>query len=227
MTATPAGEMIQLTASDGHRLDCWMQPAADEARGGLVILQEIFGVTDQLKGVARRYAALGYDVAIPALFDRPGGPGQVFPFDQGQKGREMMLATKLDETLLDIGAAVQALKAKGGKVAVMGFCWGGGLALRAAQALDIDGAVIFYGTRLTDYLDRPLKAPVQGHFGKTDGHVPPEMLEAAKAYLPEMEVHLYEAGHAFANEARADSHVADAAALAHERAASFLKTTIG
>jgi len=213
-------EMTVLTASDGHMLECWMQPATAARVGGIVMVQEIFGVTDQLKGLAERYAALGYDVAIPALFDR-FERGAVIPFDQAERGRDMMLASDLGTTMRDIDAAVQALAAAGNKVAVIGFCWGGGLALRSAQKLDVVGAVSFYGTRLPQYLDCPLKAPFQGHFGKTDDHVPPEMLAEAQAYLPEMEVHLYDAGHAFANDAR-PSYVADAAELAHQRTQEFL-----
>lgn len=216
--------METLTASDGHHLDCWMEPARGEAKGGIVILQEIFGVTDQLKSVAQAYAAEGYNVAIPALFDRYE-KGAVIPFDQAMRGRDMMLAAKLEETMMDAGAAVDALKAKGGKVAVIGFCWGGGLALRAAQKLEVAAAVAFYGTRLPQYLDSPLRAPFLGHFGARDDHVPPEMLEEAKAYLPEMEVYIYDAGHAFANDAR-PSYVADAAELAHDRTKAFLKTRL-
>ncbi len=96
----------------------------------------------------------------------------VIPFDEAQRGRDMMLAADLGETMADVEAAVTALKSNGGKVAVMGYCWGGGLALRAAQKLDIDAAVAFYGTRLPQYLDSPLKAPLMGHFGTNDDHVP-------------------------------------------------------
>lgn len=217
--------MTELTASDGHKLDCWIQDAEGERRGGIVILQEIFGVTDQLKGVAKHYASLGYDVAIPALFDRHE-KGAVIPFDQGPKGRDMMLASDLDQTMADVDAAVKKLAFRGGKVAVMGFCWGGGLALRAAQKLDIAGGIAFYGTRLPQYLDCPLKAPMLGHFGKKDDHVPAEMLEQAKAYLPDWEICMYDAGHAFANDAR-PAYVADAATLAHERTAAFLAKHVG
>jgi len=217
--------MTSLTAADGHQLDCWIEPAKGTRRGGLVILQEIFGVTDQLKGVAAKYAALGYESAIPALFDRHE-KGAVIPFDQGPRGRDMMLSSDLGQTMADVDAAVQVLAAKGGKVAVMGFCWGGGLALRAAQKLDIACAIAFYGTRLPQYLDCPLKAPLLGHFGRTDEHVPPEMLAEAQAYLPEMEVHLYDAGHAFANDAR-PAYVPDAASLAHQRTGAFLRAHLG
>jgi carboxymethylenebutenolidase len=135
-----------------------------------------------------------------------------------------MLASDLGTTMMDVDAAVQALKAKGGKVGVIGFCWGGGLAIRAAQVLDIAAAVAFYGTRLPAYQIAPLRAPVQGHWGKDDTHVPAEMLDAARAYFPDMDVHVYEnAGHAFANDARPNDYVAKAADAAHTRTAEFLK----
>lgn len=217
--------MTQLTAADGHVLDCWMVEANGPRRGGIVILQEIFGVTDQLKGVAAMYAVKGYDVAVPALFDRHEKDA-VIPFDQGARGRDMMLASKPEECLMDVDSAVKALANKGGRVAVIGFCWGGGLALRAAQKLDIAAAVAFYGTRLQQYLDSPLKAPLLGHFGRTDDHVPPEMLAETQAYLPDMEVNLYDAGHAFANDART-TYVAEAAAEAHVRTQAFLARHVG
>ncbi len=217
--------MRQLTAADGYMFDCWFEAAQGTRRGGLVILQEIFGVTDQLKGVAARYAKLGYEVAIPALFDRKE-KGAVIPFDQATRGRDLMLAIDTDDCIADAAAAVDALKENGGKVAVMGFCWGGGLAVRAAQKLDIAGGISFYGTRLKQFLDCPLKAPMQGHFGTTDDHTPPDLLEEVKAYLPDFEMYMYEAGHAFANDARS-SYVEEAADLAHQRTGAFLAKVLG
>ena len=151
----------------------------------------------------------------------------MIPFDEAPRGRDIMLASNLDETMADTEAAVNALSAKGGKVAVMGFCWGGGLALRAAQLFDISGAISFYGTRIPQYLDRPLKAPLLCHFGTTDDHTPPEMVKQMAAYLPDAEIHMYEAGHAFANEARPTVHVAEAADLAHQRTEAFLDKALG
>jgi len=213
--------MTKLTASDGHEFDCWMESAKGKRKGGLVLIQEIFGVTDQLKNLATRYAGLGYDVAVPALFDRQQ-PGAEISFDNAAPGRDMMLAADLEQVMDDINAAVHALSSAGGKVAVMGFCWGGGLAIRAAQKLDIAGAIAFYGTNLPQYLDCPLMASVQGHFGKNDDHVPPDMLQQAQDYLDDFEVHLYDAGHAFANDARPDFYDAPSAELAHERSQAFL-----
>lgn len=215
--------MKKLTAADGHELDCWIEEPVGDSRGGVVILQEIFGVTDQLKGVAKRYADLGYTVAIPALFDRQQR-GTVVPFDAPAAGRDMMLASDLDQTMSDVNAAVQALD---GKVAVIGFCWGGGLAIRAAQKLNIAAGISFYGTRLPQYLDSPLKAPVLGHYGKTDDHIPEEMRQQAMDYLPELEILMYDAGHAFANDARPAAYHQDSAELAHTRTEAFLALHIG
>lgn len=212
----------ELVAADGHRLECWMVPAEGARKGGLVVLQEIFGVTDQLKGVAERYAALGYDVAVPALFDRVQ-KGTVVPFAEAARGREMMLSCDPEQTISDIDAAVQHVSANGNKVAVIGFCWGGALAIRAAQVLDIAAAVSFYGTRLPHYQIAPIRVPVQGHWGDADGHVPADMLAAARAFFPDMEVHLYPgAGHAFANDARPADYIAEAAEQAHGRTQKFL-----
>ena len=211
-----------LTAADGHQFQCWIQPAAGAAKGGVVILQEIFGVTDQLKGVATRYAELGYDVAIPALFDRTKRD-TVVPFTEAPVGRDLMLAASLEANMADTAAAVSALKARGNaRVGVIGFCWGGGLALRAAQDLDVACAVSFYGTKLRTYLDKPLAKPMLGHFGLTDDHTPPEVVAEVQAAMPLFEIHMYEAGHAFANDARAAVYVPDAAVTAHERTAAFL-----
>jgi carboxymethylenebutenolidase len=218
--------MVQLTAEDGHTFECWRVPAEGARRGGVVIVQEVFGVTDQLKGVARRYAALGYEVMIPALFDRVQR-GVVVGFDEIDKARALMGAADPAKALTDIAATVAALAAGGGKVAVIGFCWGGGLALRTAQILDIAGAVSFYGTRLGTWLDRPLRAPVEGHFGAEDDHTPPQLLAEVAAYLgPDFKAFTYPAGHAFANDER-PSYVPEAAEAAHARTAAFLAAHVG
>lgn len=214
------GRMQTVTASDGHKLDCWIAPARGKARGGLVILQEIFGVTDQLKSVAARYADAGYTAAIPALFDRQKR-NTVVPFEDFQAARALMMQAETDKVMADIDAAIGALR-PAGKVAVLGFCWGGGLAVRCAQDLDIAAAVSFYGTRLEDYMDRPAKVPLQGHFGLDDSHTPPEVVGKVKAFFPGFDIHMYSAGHAFANDQRPAAYDAEAAATAHDRTLAFL-----
>ena len=213
-------ETASITASDGHSLDCVVVSPQSTPKGAVVVVQEIFGVTDQLVNIAHAYAKLGYIVAVPALFDR-SEKGLVIPFDQGAKGRELMLSSKLENNMADIDAAVSHVRQTAEKVAVMGFCWGGGLALRAAQKLDINGAIVFYGTRITQYLDGPLRSPVLAHFGDSDTHVPAADLQVIQDYFPDLKSHVYQAGHAFANDARTD-YVETAAELAHQRNKQFL-----
>lgn len=220
-TRAVSEEMVRIEAGDGFSFDAFhAKPADGDAIGGLVILQEIFGLTDQLKSVARAYAAEGFDVVLPSLFDRVA-PNVVVPFSEGDRGREIMMQVPKDKIIGDIGAAAKSVSAKGGGASVLGFCWGGGLALRAAGALNLRAAVAFYGTRLGDLLSVPPKCPMLFHFGRTDSHSPPEVIDAVRGAIPDAECYIYEAGHAFANDAR-DSYVKDAAELAHERTKAFL-----
>jgi carboxymethylenebutenolidase len=212
--------MARLTAADGHLFNAFKAPAQASRVGGLVILQEIFGLTDQLKSVARFFAGNGFDAIVPSLMDR-ASPGTVVPFDQPDRGRELMLSVPWEKTALDIAAAVKAVDAGRG-VSVLGFCLGGGLALRAACELDLAGAVSYYGTRLGAFLDKRPCCPMLFHFGATDSHSPPEVIEAVKKAIPSAETHVYQAGHAFANDARA-TYVKDAAETAHARTLAFLR----
>ena len=121
----------------------------------MVILQEIFGITEQLKAVARAYARDGYDSIIPAVFDRVK-PGTVFAFDQAEPGRVMAYGLALDKVMLDTAAAIARVQSIRG-VSILGFCWGGGVIIRAAAELDLRGAIAFYGTRLPTYFDHKPK----------------------------------------------------------------------
>ena len=217
--------MVQLKASDGFTLDAFEVSVGDARRGGVVILQEIFGVTDQLKSVARNYAKEGFDTIVPALFDR-AAPKTVVPFGEPDRGREMMMSLDKEKTLLDITAAVERLK-RGRGVSVMGFCWGGGQALRAATELDLTSAVSFYGTNLKAFLAKPPKCPMLFHFGATDTHSPADVIEAVRKAIPSAETHVYEAGHAFANDVRPNFYVKAAAETAHARTLAFLRKVHG
>ncbi len=213
-----------LTAADGHPFDARIGPEGGATAGAGSSRSSSASPTTRRAGRSAP-AFLGCAVAIPAKFDRRN-PGAVIAFDQFAEGRALMLAAKLDQTMMDIDATRAALAAQGGKVGMIGFCWGGGLVFRAAQVLDVACAVSFYGTRLKDYLDRPLKAPVQGHFGKTDDHTPPELVAETQGFLGDaFEVFTYDAGHAFANDAR-PAYVAQAAEAAHARAEAFLAAHI-
>ena len=140
------GENINLTAKDGVTIGAYRSAPEDEPKGGMVVLQEIFGVNHHIRAVADRYAAAGYLAIAPALFDRVE-PGVELGYGEADRPRAMEIRgkTKLEETLADIEAAV-ALAAAGGSVGVVGYCWGGTLAWAAATRLsDISAAVGYYG----------------------------------------------------------------------------------
>jgi carboxymethylenebutenolidase len=212
-------EMTTLTSADGFSLEAFRAAPTGDRKGGLVIIQEIFGITEQLKSVARSYASDGFETVVPGLFDR-AEPGTVVPFDDPLRGRDLMAGLDEDKVLLDLAAAVKSVQSGSG-VSVVGFCWGGGLAYRAACELDLKAAVSYYGTRLSLFLDRAPRCPMLFHFGETDSHSPPEIIEAVRKAVPSAETHIYAAGHAFANDVRT-TYVKDAAEPARERTLAFL-----
>ena len=219
VTKAIAEETIKLTAADGFSFEAFRARPAQAGKGGLVILQEIFGLTDQLKGVARSYALEGYDAIVPCLFDRVA-PGTVVPFSEANRGRDLAYGLSLDKGMLDIDAAARKVRTDRG-VSVLGFCWGGGVIVRAAAEIELRSAIAFYGTRLMTYLDQKVKCPLLFHFGSTDPNSPPETIEAVKRVFPAAETYIYEAGHAFANDVR-PTFVEAAAKTAHSRTLDFL-----
>jgi carboxymethylenebutenolidase len=208
-----------LKAADGFALTGFRASPTQGKKGGLVILQEIFGVTDQLKGVARAYARDGYDTIVPAVYDRIA-PGTVVPFSEPERGRDMAYGLPLEKVMLDVGAAAECVGGPHG-VSVLGFCWGGGVIIRAAADLKLRGAIAFYGTRLPTYLDQKPKCPLLFHFAKTDPNSTPEIIEQVRKAFPTAETNIYDAGHAFANDVR-PAYVETAAKLAHSRTRDFL-----
>jgi carboxymethylenebutenolidase len=216
--------MVRLTASDGFALGAFEASAGDNRTGGVVILQEIFGLTDQLKSVARFFAREGFDAIVPSLMDR-ASPGTVVPFDQPDRARELMMSIPTEKLVLDIAAAAGKVD-RGRGASLVGFCLGGGLALRAACEVPLTSAVSYYGTRLGMFLDKAPKCPMLFHFGATDTHSPPEIIAAVKKAIPAAETYLYQAGHAFANDARA-AYVKEAAETAHARTLAFLRKVHG
>jgi carboxymethylenebutenolidase len=212
-------ETIKLTAADGFSLEAFHAHPTQDARGGLVILQEIFGLTDQLKGVVRAYARDGYDTIFPCVYDRVA-PRTVIAFSDANRGRDLAYGLPLDKVMLDVAAAVQRVQGKHG-VSVLGFCWGGGVMVRAAAELELRGAIAFYGTRLMTYLDRKPKCALLFHFAATDPNSPPETIAAVRRAFPSAETFVYEAGHAFANDAR-PTYVEAAAKTAYGRTLDFL-----
>ena len=213
-------QSVPLTAADGFQFGAYRATPRERSCGGLVVLQEIFGLTEQMKSVVRSYAAEGYDTIFPCLFDRVS-PGLVVPFNEAERGRDLAYGLDLDKAMRDIAATAECVRGPHG-VSILGFCWGGGVIVRAAAELDLRSAIAFYGTRLPTYLHFRPRCPLLFHFGATDPNSPPETIEAVRKAFPQAETYVYEAGHAFANDVR-PTYVPEAAQSARERTLAFLR----
>ena len=220
---------ISLTASDGHRLSAYEAVPSERPRGGLVVVQEIFGVNRHVRDVADDYAGEGYRVLAPALFDR-AERGVELGYDQDGRDRGIALRQQigLEEMLADIEACVTALK-PAGKVAVVGYCLGGSLAWLAATRLaDVSAAVGYYGGMVARHLGETPNCPVMLHFGEEDGGIPMSDVAAIRAAV-DMNVQVFTypgAGHAF-NRAGNHAHHPPSAVLARERSLGFLREHLG
>jgi carboxymethylenebutenolidase len=221
------GENINLTAKDGATIGAYRSAPADEPKGGMVVLQEIFGVNHHIRAVADRYAAAGYLAIAPALFDRVE-PGVELGYGEADRPRAMDIRgkTKLEETLADIEAAV-ALAAAGGSVGVVGYCWGGTLAWAAATRLSgISAAAGYYGGGIAGMLNEQPRAPVMLHFGERDKHIPLSDVEKIRAAHPEIPVFVYPADHGFNCDER-ESYDAASAKEAQARTFAFFAENLG
>jgi carboxymethylenebutenolidase len=218
------GENIELTAADGHRLSAYLAKPAGTARGGMVIVQEIFGVTKHIRDVADQYAQAGYLSIAPAMFDRVERNVDL-AYTDTQAAVGYMQKMKNDEVLLDLRAALDAVRSAG-KVGVVGYCWGGTMAYLAAANLDTDAAIAYYGGGIDKYLAHLPKSPTMFHYGEQDTHIPKSASEQVKAAIPGSPVYLYPAGHGFNCNDRA-SYDAPSAKLAFERSLEFLHRHVG
>jgi carboxymethylenebutenolidase len=218
------GTQIELTAADGHRLSAYMAEPMGAARGGIVVIQEIFGVTRHIRAVADQYAAAGFLAIAPAMFDRVERNVDV-PYTDMAKGFGYMQALNNDQVMLDVQAGIARVRAAG-KVAVVGFCWGGTVAYLAAAKLNIEAAVAYYGGGINRYLAERPRTPVMFHFGEKDAHIPRSTVDEIRTAYPQGIYHLYPADHGFNCTDRASFEPASAA-IALERSLEFLHHHIG
>ena len=205
MTAQPTSVAVP-TADGPMPAHLWLPPGGSGP--GLVVLQEIFGVSDYVRARCADLAALGYVVLAPELYWR-------LPQQQVEESRDDFievgagLASQLewDDAVADATAALEDLAERpetDRPVGVLGFCFGGGLAFAVAAAADPAVLVAYYGSALPRLLDLApqVTAPSLHHFGTQDTYIPPEQVEQIRAAVdgPEVEFHLHEgAGHAFDN----------------------------
>jgi carboxymethylenebutenolidase len=218
-----------LQAEDGHKLGGYRADPSGQPRGGLVIIQEIFGVNSHIRSVCDGYAADGYVALAPALFDRVE-PNIQLGYEQADivRGREIRGKIGWDTMMIDVRAAVQTLQKDRLKIGVIGYCMGGSVAWLAATRLDgLSAAVGYYGGAIADFANERPRCPVLLHFGETDTSIPKEHWEKIKAAHPQIPMHTYPAaGHGFSCDQRASYHE-PSARLARQRTLDFLRQHIG
>jgi carboxymethylenebutenolidase len=213
---------LTLTAADGFSSSAYVSEPAGTPKGAIIVLQEIFGINSHIRAVADGYAAAGYLAIAPATFDRIERDVQL-GYTPDDMGRGVALKAAVEAlpapgVLRDVQAAVDHAS-RAGKVGIVGYCWGGLLAWRAAeQVRGLAAAVSYYGGGMTAGTEPARKpaVPTMSHFGEKDGHIAVASVKAFEQAHPEVEVHLYAADHGFNCDQRG-AYDAGAAATALER----------
>jgi carboxymethylenebutenolidase len=205
-------KVVKLQASDGHELDAYVAQPDGRPWGGLVVVQEIFGVNQHIRSVADRFAEEGFYAVAPALFDRVQRNLELTDAGEDmQKGMAAAQKINIDDAVKDVDAALQyAAKETGKPAGVVGYCYGGTLAWLSATRLAPAAAVGYYGGHIARFAGEKPRVPVMLHFGKHDNHIPQADVEKVQAAHPEVEIYWYDAGHAFNNDTRASYNEAAA-----------------
>jgi len=221
------GKMIELTASDGHRFAAYRADPAGQPKGGIVVIQEIFGGNSHIKSLADGFAADGYLAIAPAMFDRAQKNVDLGYSPQDiEKGRAIRAKITTDMAMKDSEAAVKAAAAAG-KVGIVGYCWGGLVAwMAAAKVPGLACAVPYYGGGILDNAELQPKVPVMGHFGDKDAHIPVEGVKQLAEKHRTHQIFIYAADHGFNCDQRG-SYNAPAAKQARSRTLAFFREHVG
>lgn len=226
------GQFQQLQAADGQSIPAYVAEPQGQPRGGIVVIQEIFGVNSHIRSVADGCAKDGYLAIAPAIFHRVKPDVDLgYSADDMSAGMALKAATEAlpsPGVMQDIQAAIRQV-ARAGKVGIVGYCYGGLLSWRAACQLEgLSAAVPYYGGGVTtpDEIARKPRCPVMAHFGDQDKWISLESVEAFRKAHPEVEVHVYGANHGFNCDQRG-SWNAEAAKLARERTLAFFRKHVG
>lgn len=223
------GERITLTASDGFTLNAYRAAPQGQPRGGVVVIQEVWGLNTWIRSVVDRYASQGYIAVAPAMFDRVefGYESDNYGNDQFAVIGELLKRFDHGTALLDVSAAIAEAK-QAGKVGITGYCFGGAVSWRAAHhGLGLAAASGYYGGGVQNYIDLAPTIPLEMHFGDQDTGIPLDQIEALKARYPQVGIYTYPAGHGFCNSARPGNFNAEACEKASARTLDFFRTHVG
>ena len=221
------GERVRLRAADGHELGAYRSAPSRQPRGGIVVLQEIFGVNSHIREVTDGFAAEGYLALAPALYDRSSVKNVEMGYtkDDIARGRVLREEFSWDDSVKDVEAAMNALRGESLRVATIGYCWGGSISFLSAVRLPLDAAVVYYGGQILPYVNEKERCPLLMHFGKRDASIPAGDVEAIQKAHPGAIVHLYDADHGFNCDHRAQ-YDESSAKLARERTLAFFAANL-
>jgi carboxymethylenebutenolidase len=223
------GTKVTLTAADGFQLGAYRADPKGPPRGGVVVIQEIFGVNHHIRAVCDRLADAGFRTMAPQVFDRMS-PNFESGYSEAEVAKAREFIPRLDwaKLMLDASAAVDALKKEGGPVAMIGFCMGGTVAFIAATRLGgLAASICYYGGQIVRFADNKPRCPVQMHFGEKDASITMGDVETIRQKRPECEIFTYPgAGHGFHCDERA-SYDPNSARIAWQRSLAFLTKALG
>ena len=219
------GYDLSLTTSDGHILNAYSALPDGETKGGMVIIQEIFGVNDDIRETVDNFAREGYHAIAPAMFDRIES-GVILGFDETgmNKGRELKGGLDWSDVVQDVNAAISHVK-KAGKVGIVGFCMGGSVAWFAASRSPVDVAICYYGGDIPKLKILEPKCSVLTHFGELDQGIPIDSVEVFKSMKPEVLTYTYPADHGFNCDHRKQFNQTSAK-IALDRTLKFLESNL-
>ncbi len=227
------GENIILTATDGFEFGAYRARPDAAPRGGVVVIQEIFGVNVHIRAVCDRFAEAGYLAVAPAIYDRVEPNVQIgYTPEDVARGREIRAECDMENVIADTTAAAESAAEggpEGGKVGIVGYCWGGQIVYVASCRLGdkLACASGYYGGGIVPFLGETPAMPLMMHFGTEDASIPLTDVEQLGKAHPDVAIHLYEgAGHGFNCDKRAHYH-ADSAKLALERTLAFFAENLG
>lgn len=215
------GKHITIPTSGTQCIGAYVAEAPGKPKGGIVVIQEIFGVNAHVRSVADRFAAAGYTAIAPAFFDHLETGVELDYTEKGMnEGKQLVSELGLDRAVEDVASAADAI-ASAGKIGTVGYCWGGTVAMLSAIRLGLP-SVSYYGARNVPFLGEKPKAPVMFHFGEEDKSIPPEMIAKHRQMLPQMDVFTYAgAGHAFNRDIDPTHYHEASAKLALQRTLAF------
>lgn len=214
------GEHIQLNTSGTQCIGAYLARPNAKPKGGIVVVQEIFGVNRHMRDVTDRFAANGYVAIAPAFFDHVESGVELGYDDAGfKRGRDLVGEISFERAIEDVASAAESIRSAG-RIGCVGYCWGGTVAFLAATRLAMP-SVSYYGARNVKFLDERPKAPVQFHFGERDSSIPPEAVQRHRDVLPDAGIYTYPTGHAFDRAVDPKVYDAPSAKLALERTLAF------